>query len=50
MVDIDGTICYTEGSNYEDSRPMQERIDLPNKLFDEGLRDTLLDSLRRKIR
>ena len=36
MVDIYGTICYTEGSNYEDSEPMQERIERLNKLFDEG--------------
>tara|TARA_B100000035_G_scaffold314047_1_gene329246 strand:+ start:2229 stop:2540 length:312 start_codon:yes stop_codon:yes gene_type:complete len=36
MVDIDGTICYTTGSNYEESRPIQERIDHFNKLYDEG--------------
>ena len=36
MVDIDGTICYTEGNNYEDSRPIQERIDHFNKLYEEG--------------
>lgn len=36
MVDIDGTLCYTEGSNYEESRPIQERIDHFNKLYDEG--------------
>ena len=29
MVDIDGTICYTNGNNYESS----ERL---NKLYDEG--------------
>ncbi len=36
MVDIDGTICYTTGSNYEESRPIQDRIDHFNKLYDEG--------------
>ena len=36
MVDIDGTICYTTGSNYEESRPIQERIDHFNKLYEDG--------------
>ena len=36
MVDIDGTICYTKGNNYESSEPRYDRIDRLNKLFDEG--------------
>ena len=36
VVDIDGTICYTDGSNYEESKPIKERIEILNKLFDDG--------------
>ena len=36
MVDIDGTICYTDGSKYEESKPIKERIEIINKLFDDG--------------
>ena len=36
MVDIDGTICYTNGNNYESSEPRYDRIERLNKLFDEG--------------
>jgi len=36
MVDIDNTICYTNASDYENSKPIQERIDHFNKLYDEG--------------
>ena len=35
-VDIDGTICHTENSDYENSKPRQEQIDKINKLYDEG--------------
>jgi len=34
--DIDGTICLTEGSDYPNSKPIKERIELINKLFHEG--------------
>ena len=34
--DLDGTLCRTEGSNYENSVPIQERIDIVNHLYDEG--------------
>lgn len=34
--DIDGTICFTTGSDYPNSQPMRERIELVNKLFEEG--------------
>lgn len=34
--DIDGTICYTEGSDYPNSKPITERIELINELFDKG--------------
>ena len=36
MVDIDGTICYTNGNNYESSEPRYDRIKRLNKLYDEG--------------
>ena len=36
IVDIDGTICYTVNSNYEESRPYKDRILRLNGLFDEG--------------
>lgn len=35
-VDIDGTICHTEGSDYENSVPIPEHIAKINKLYDEG--------------
>ena len=35
-VDIDNTICYTENSDYKNSKPRQEQIDKINKLHDEG--------------
>lgn len=35
-VDIDGTICHTQGSDYENSVPIPEHIDKINKLYDEG--------------
>jgi hypothetical protein len=35
-VDIDGTICHTENSNYQQSVPIQNNIDKINKLFEEG--------------
>ena len=34
--DIDGTICITPESNYEESKPIHERIKIVNKLFKEG--------------
>lgn len=34
-VDIDGTICETEGG-YPNAKPIPENIDKINKLFDEG--------------
>ena len=36
MVDIDGTICYNENSNYEDSKPDLVRIVKLNALYDKG--------------
>jgi len=35
-VDIDNTICVTEGTDYNEVRPMPERIEKINKLYDEG--------------
>lgn len=34
-VDIDGTICHTEGG-YDNAKPIQANIDKINKLYDEG--------------
>lgn len=37
LFDIDGTICHTpESRRYEDATPIQERIDVINKLYDNG--------------
>jgi histidinol phosphatase-like enzyme len=36
VFDIDGTICYTTGSDYENSVPIKERIDRINVLYDAG--------------
>ena len=35
-VDIDGTICYTEGADYENSTANFVHIEKINKLYDEG--------------
>ena len=34
--DLDSTLCNTQGSNYESSTPITERIEAVNKLYDEG--------------
>jgi len=39
-VDIDGTICHTEGNNYTKSRPWPDKIAKVNELFDQGHRIT----------
>lgn len=36
IVDIDGTICETVDSNYNESRPLLDRISRINELYDEG--------------
>jgi len=35
-IDIDQTICHTEGNNYTKSRPWPDKIAKVNQLFDEG--------------
>ena len=35
-VDIDNTVFKTEGTNYEDSTPMERRIKIINNLYDKG--------------
>jgi len=35
-VDIDNTICYTEGMDYFNAKPRQDQIDKINKLYNEG--------------
>ena len=34
--DIDGTICHTDGSNYEGSTPFPEMVTVINSLYDQG--------------
>jgi len=36
IVDIDNTICFTEGSDYPNSEPYPIRIDKINELYDNG--------------
>lgn len=36
IVDIDNTICNTNGSDYENSTPILDRINKINTLYDEG--------------
>ena len=35
-VDIDNTIAYTTGTDYENAKPMLERIKVINDLYDKG--------------
>ena len=35
-VDIDGTICETEGSDYRNAKPRYNQIHKINKLYDKG--------------
>ena len=34
--DLDGTLCNTEGNNYSESSPKKDRIQIVNKLYDDG--------------
>ena len=36
VFDIDNTVCYTKDSDYESSKPIMDRIEKINKLYDEG--------------
>ena len=36
VFDIDGTICTTKDGIYDESKPIQERIDIVNSLYDDG--------------
>ena len=36
VFDIDGTICISEKSNYGEAKPLFDRIQLINKLYDDG--------------
>jgi len=36
MVDIDGTICHSPSSDYRESKPILDRIEKINALFDQG--------------
>ena len=34
--DLDGTLCHTDGNNYNDSTPKKKRIERVNELYEEG--------------
>ena len=36
VIDIDDTVCRTDGSDYDNSRPIQSRIDYVNSLYEQG--------------
>ena len=36
VFDIDGTICTNTNGNYEKAQPIQDRINIVNKLYEEG--------------
>jgi len=36
VVDIDNTICITEGAEYESATPIRSRIAIMNQLYDQG--------------
>lgn len=38
IVDIDNTICKTEGNNYNNSQPFYDRIAIINQLYEQGHR------------
>jgi len=42
VFDIDGTICSLVSGDYKKAKPLENRIQIINKLFDEGNRITLL--------
>lgn len=35
-IDIDHTICISDGLDYANAKPITERIELMNRLYDEG--------------
>ena len=37
-VDVDKTVCRTEGTDYSNAKPIHENITRVNRLFDEGNR------------
>jgi phosphatidate phosphatase PAH1 len=38
VFDIDGTICTKTNGDYSKAKPIQDRIDIVNKLFEDGNR------------
>jgi len=36
VFDIDGTVCTNTYGDYENAKPLEERIKIVNKLYDEG--------------
>jgi len=36
FIDLDNTLCFTNGNDYNSSKPIEERIRYVNKLKDEG--------------
>ena len=35
-VDVDNTICHTTGTDYENSKPIEENIERFNELYEQG--------------
>ena len=40
-VDLDNTLCVTKGTDYENSKPIINRIEYINKYFDQGHKITI---------
>lgn len=38
VFDMDGTLCHSEDGDYDNSTPIKKRIDVVNKLYEEGNR------------
>ena len=34
--DLDNTLCLTESNIYEESKPIKDRIEIVNRLYEEG--------------
>jgi hydroxymethylpyrimidine pyrophosphatase-like HAD family hydrolase len=46
--DLDGTLCNTDGNNYEGSTPKKDRIKKVNELYDNG-HTILVDTARGSV-
>jgi hydroxymethylpyrimidine pyrophosphatase-like HAD family hydrolase len=46
--DLDGTLCNTDGNNYNDSTPKKKRIEKVNELYEEG-NTIIIDTARGSV-